>query len=158
MTMLDQKPDFDDLLQILRELYEHKIAFNKVIGLRIESLSVERVRVKFKMQEEFIGNYVYGILHGGVISAVLDATGGIAASIGVLRKMIGHPIENIEKSLTKVGTIDLRVDYLRPGSGNYFTSTGSIMRTGRKVAVARMELHNDQDLLIAVGTGTYIVG
>jgi acyl-coenzyme A thioesterase PaaI-like protein len=32
------------------------------------------------------------------------------------------------------------------------------MRTGKKVAVTRMELHNDEDLLIAVGTGTYIVG
>jgi acyl-coenzyme A thioesterase PaaI-like protein len=32
------------------------------------------------------------------------------------------------------------------------------MRTGRKVAVTRMELKNQEDLLIAVGTGTYIVG
>ena len=156
--MLDQKPNFDELLQILRELYEDKIAFNRVLGLRVETMDKEQVRVKFEMKEEFIGNYVYGILHGGVISSVLDATGGIVASIGVLQKLIGHPIDNIKKSLTKVGTIDLRVDYLRPGSGNYFTSTGSIMRTGRKVTVARMELQNDQNLLIAVGTGTYIVG
>jgi acyl-coenzyme A thioesterase PaaI-like protein len=32
------------------------------------------------------------------------------------------------------------------------------MRTGRKVAVTRMELHNDERVLVAVGTGTYIVG
>jgi len=32
------------------------------------------------------------------------------------------------------------------------------MRAGRRVSVTRMELHNDQDVLIAVGTGTYIVG
>jgi acyl-coenzyme A thioesterase PaaI-like protein len=32
------------------------------------------------------------------------------------------------------------------------------MRTGRKVAVTRMELHNDEGVLVAVGTGTYIVG
>jgi len=32
------------------------------------------------------------------------------------------------------------------------------MRTGKKVTVARMELNNDSNRLIAVGTGTYIVG
>jgi len=60
--------------------------------------------------------------------------------------------------LTKIGTIDLRIDYLRPGKGDYFISRGSIMRAGRRVSVTRMELYNDRDILIAVGTGTYIVG
>jgi acyl-coenzyme A thioesterase PaaI-like protein len=32
------------------------------------------------------------------------------------------------------------------------------MRSGRKVAVVRMEMHNQDDLLVAVGTGTYLVG
>ena len=57
-----------------------------------------------------------------------------------------------------MGTIDLRVDYLRPGLGQWFYATGMVMRSGRKVTVARMELHNDLEKLIAVGTGTYIVG
>ena len=65
---------------------------------------------------------------------------------------------SVGKSLTKIGTIDPCVDYLRPGKGNYFIATGAIMRVGRRVSVTRMELHNDQDVLIAVGTGTYIVG
>jgi len=50
------------------------------------------------------------------------------------------------------------VDYLRPGLGKCFYTTGAIMRNGKKVTVARMELHNDLEKLIAVGTGTYIVG
>jgi acyl-coenzyme A thioesterase PaaI-like protein len=32
------------------------------------------------------------------------------------------------------------------------------MRTGRKVAVTRMELKNSEDIMIAVGTGAYIIG
>ena len=62
------------------------------------------------------------------------------------------------RRIARFGTIDLRVDYLRPGKGTGFISSGSVMRTGRKVAVTRMELRNREDLLIAVGTGTYIVG
>jgi uncharacterized protein (TIGR00369 family) len=156
--MSDEKEYFDKIWKILRELYEHKIPFNKVLGLKIEPLKMEDARIKFEMNDAFIGNYVQGILHGGVISAVLDTTGGLAASLGVLQKMKGQTAEEIGKSLTKIGTIDLRIDYLRPGKGNYFVSTGSIMRAGRRVSVTRMELYNDQDVLIAVGTGTYIVG
>jgi uncharacterized protein (TIGR00369 family) len=157
--MPDKTIDLDDRLQMLRKLYEHKIPFNKILGLEIESLKMENVRIKFEMKDEFIGNFVQGILHGGVISAVLDTSGGLTASLGVLQKMKGHTAEEIGNSLTKIGTIDLRIDYLRPGKGNYFVSTGStIMRAGRRVSVTRMELYNDQDLLIAVGTGTYIVG
>jgi acyl-coenzyme A thioesterase PaaI-like protein len=58
--------------------------------------------------------------------------------------------------IRKAGTIDLRVDYLRPGRGAYFRATSSLMRAGTRVAVTRMELRNDKDLLITVGTGTYI--
>jgi acyl-coenzyme A thioesterase PaaI-like protein len=32
------------------------------------------------------------------------------------------------------------------------------MRSGNKVAVTRMEFFNNKEILIAVGTGTYIVG
>ena len=88
----------------------------------------------------------------------LDVAGGIAAWLGVLKKLQGDPLEEIVERFSKIGTIDLRIDYLRPGRGNYFLATGSILRTGNKVAVTRMELHNDEELLVAVGTGTYIVG
>jgi len=77
---------------------------------------------------------------------------------GMLKKLAQSPMEEIGKRLFNVGTIDLRVDYLRPGRGKYFLATASIMRTGLRVAVIRMQLHNDKKSLIAVGTGTYIVG
>ena len=57
------------------------------------------------------------------------------------------------------GTIDLRVDYLRPGRGERFTATSSpVLRAGNKVAVARVELHNEEQLYIASATATYMVG
>ena len=62
------------------------------------------------------------------------------------------------RMLAKIGTIDLRVDYLRPGRGAYFTAAGRLLRTGNKVAVTRMSFHNDADELQAVGTGTYLCG
>ncbi len=59
-------------------------------------------------------------LHGGVISAGLDAMGGLAvmAAIGA-RHMDEAPDVRLHR-FSKLGTIDLRVDYLRPGIGEYF--------------------------------------
>jgi uncharacterized protein (TIGR00369 family) len=156
--MQKENPSLTEMLKILADIYENKLPFNKVLGLRIDRLEPGNVRVVFDMKPELVGNYVHGVLHGGVVSSVLDATGGIVASIGVVEKRQTKPPDEIARGISKVGTIDLRVDYLRPGLGQRFHATGTVMRSGRKVTVVRMELHNDADKLIAVGTGTYIVG
>ena len=52
----------------------------------------------------------------------------------------------------------MRVDYLRPARGNHFKASAIIMRAGRKVAVTRMELHDDHQRLLAIGTGTFLAG
>ncbi len=156
--MTPQTTDLQKQLQILRNMYEQKIPFNRLLGFRVEAVKTGFVSVRFDMQEDLIGNWVYRILHGGVISSVLDATGGLTAAASILEKMQGQSPKEIEQRISRIGTIDLRVDYLRPGRGEYFRATGTIMRAGNKVAVARMELYNQKDLLIAVGTGTYIVG
>ena len=156
--MQADNPSLADILKILADVYENKLPFNQVLGLRIDRLEPGNVRVVFDMKPELVGNYVHGVLHGGVVSSVLDATGGIVASIGVVEKLQAKPPDEIAQGISKVGTIDLRVDYLRPGLGQSFHANGTVMRSGRKVTVVRMELHNDADKLIAVGTGTYIVG
>jgi uncharacterized protein (TIGR00369 family) len=156
--MTQQNTDPSELLNLVRLFFEEKIPFNKVLGLQIEALDMDEVCLKLVMREELIGNSIRGILHGGVISSVLDVTGGITASMGIIKKYSGSPLDEIEKRFLSIGTIDLRVDFLRPGQGKYFLATGSIMRAGQKIAVIRMQFHNDQDVLIAVGTGTYIVG
>ena len=148
----------EKLLQLLKEITEEKIPFNKLIGMKIETLDLDKIGIRFKMRPELVGNFTRGNLHGGVISSVLDVTGGMVAWTGIMKKMEGQSFDEISERFNKIGTIDIRVDYLRPGLGAYFIATGSTLRTGNKVSVTRMELHNDKGILIAVGTGTYVVG
>ena len=148
----------EKLLQLLKEITEEKIPFNKLIGMKIETLDLDKIGIRFKMRPELVGNFTRGNLHGGVISSVLDVTGGMVAWTGIMKKMEGQSFDEISERFNKIGTIDIRVDYLRPGLGEYFIATGSTLRTGNKVSVSRMELHNDKGILIAVGTGTYVVG
>ena len=148
----------EKLLQLLKEITEEKIPFNKLIGMKIETLDLDKIGIRFEMRPELVGNFTRGNLHGGVISSVLDVTGGMVAWTGIMKKMEGQSFDEISERFNKIGTIGIRVDYLRPGLGEYFIATGSTLRTGNKVSVTRMELHNDKGILIAVGTGTYVVG
>jgi uncharacterized protein (TIGR00369 family) len=148
----------EDMIKLITKVLEEKVPFNRVIGMKLEHMEPGHSQISFKMKDELIGNYVHGILHGGVISATLDVTGGLTAFLGVLDTMKEKTFEESAKRFAKIGTIDLRVDYLRPGKGKLFTASGSVLRTGNRVAVTRMELHNEEDLLIALGTGTYIIG
>jgi len=148
----------EKLLQLLKKITEEKIPFNKLIGMKIETLDLDKIGIRFEMSPELVGNFTRGNLHGGVISSVLDVTGGMVAWTGIMKKMEGQSFDEISERFNKIGTIDIRVDYLRPGLGAYFIATGSTLRTGNKVSVTRMELHNDKGILIAVGTGTYVVG
>jgi uncharacterized protein (TIGR00369 family) len=93
-----------------------------------------------------------------VISSLLDVAGGAMALIGAFERHQHLPAGERMARLAKLGTIDLRVDYLRPGRGQAFTATAVLLRSGNKVAVVRTELHSDDGTLVAVGTGTYLCG
>lgn len=147
-----------EMLDLLKDIYEQSMPFNRLLGIRITSLTAAEIEVRIDMREELVGNFIREILHGGVISSVLDLTGGIVASVELLKHMEGLEMEELGKRMARIGTIDMRVDYLRPGKGQYFTATGSILRKGSKVAVVRTELCNEEKVLIAAGTGTYLVG
>lgn len=133
--------------------------FNKFLGLRVDEVALEQVQISFDKKPEHIGNFVRQTLHGGVISAVLDTTGGLVAFVHRAERLEGQPEKVQRETLARIGTIDLRVDYLEAAHGDSFRATGRMMRAGGRVAVARMELYDAEDeTLVAVGTGTYIIG
>ncbi|MEJ5989956.1 thioesterase family protein [Ramlibacter sp. PS3R-8] len=141
----------------LKHIFEEKIVFNSVIGLKIQVLRPERVAGSIAMKHELIGHYAFSRLHGGVISAGLDAMGGLAvmAAIGA-RHMDEAPAQRLER-FGKLGTIDLRVDYLRPGVGDRFELEAEVLRLGSRVASTRMEFRGPNGKLLATGAGAYII-
>ena len=80
------------------------------------------------------------------------------ALIGACERLNELPVAERMARLARLGTIDLRIDYLRPGRGMSFIASAVPLREGNKVAVVRSELHNQDGVLIAVGTGTYLCG
>ena len=128
--------------------------FFKLLGVKYEMLDGGNLSIRISMREELQGSSD-GPLHGGVVASMLDIIGGTVTALGIRQDIENLPPEEQARKMKSVSTIDLRVDYLRSAKGQAFTATGSLLRSGRKLAVARMELRNEEDILIAVGTGTY---
>jgi uncharacterized protein (TIGR00369 family) len=141
----------------LVELFEHRITFNEVLGLKIDSVRAGDVRARFAMKPELVGHYTYGRLHGGVISSVLDAMGGLALMAAIGEHHGAEDAAQVLHRFARMGTIDLRVDFLRPGLGEHFIATGTVTRLGGRVGSTQMRLVNDSGTLIATAAAAYVV-
>lgn len=147
----------DEFVTGLRAIFEEKIVFNRVLGLQIVELRPDRAVGRIAMKPELVGHYAYNRLHGGVVSAGLDAMGGLAvmAAIGA-RHMDEPPAQRLHR-FSKLGTIDLRIDYLRPAIGEDFELRAEVLRLGSRVASTRMEFLGAEGRLLCAGAGAYII-
>lgn len=141
---------------ILETFFHNK--FTDLIGMQFEINSADDFCIKFASSENVIGNSITNILHGGVIASVLDVMGGFTVLVNLCEKYADLPSDEFIIKISKMATIDLRVDYLRPGRGSSFIATGNMLRLGNKIAVCSMELHNNSGSFISSGTATYYVG
>ncbi len=141
----------------LTDLFERHITFNQTLGLIVESAQSPEPRIRIAMRPELIGHFLHGRLHGGVISATLDAMGGFALMVAIGEKHADETAAQVLHRFAKMGTIDLRVDYLRPGVGEHFIASAEVTRLGGRIGSTQMRLANDQGTLIATGSAAYVI-
>jgi uncharacterized protein (TIGR00369 family) len=78
--------------------------------------------------------------HGGVIATLIDLTGHAAVAVKVGRM---------------APTIDLRIDYLRPSTGEGIIARARLLKIGRMLARVDIDVTDTQGRLIAVGRGSF---
>ncbi|MBV9890226.1 MAG: thioesterase family protein [Rhizobacter sp.] len=116
------EPEF---VAALTELFEERIPFNAVLGLRIDSLARDGVAGHLAMRPELIGHYAHQRLHGGVISATLDAMAGLAvmAAIGARFALRGEVLRlGSRVATTRMEFADPDGKLLATGSSAYIVS------------------------------------
>ncbi len=141
----------------LKSIFEEKIVFNQVLGLKVISLHPDGVVGRIDMKPDLVGHYAYNRIHGGVISAGLDAMGGLAVMAALGAKHMDESPEQRLHRFGKLGTIDLRIDYLRPGIGSHFELRANVLRLGSRVATTRMEFLGPDGTIMSAGAAAYIV-
>ena len=156
MKELSDRVYFNQLVEFM----ERGIPFNRFLGLRVDHLEEGQVTLRLPFRDEFIGDPGRPALHGGTISMLVDTAGGAA-------------VFSAAEPGDKVSTIDLRVDYLRPGAAADLVAAATVIRIGNRVGVARIKVWqkrsagNESDeatvggseerALIAEATGVYSV-
>ena len=142
----------------IADLFERRIVFNGFLGFRLEPRGAGgEARIGFRMRDELVGHFLHGRLHGGAISSVLDAVGGLAVVWAIADRHAHEGVGGIMERFRHLGTVDLRVDYLRQGVGTRFVASGETVRLGRRLAATAMRLANGDGTLIATGNATYVV-
>jgi uncharacterized protein (TIGR00369 family) len=133
------------------------IPFNRMLGLTLEHLDQEHVIMHFDMKPELIGNFLHGILHGGVTSSVLDMAGGMLVMASAVYKSEDKSPEKLASVVGKCSTIDLQISYVSPGRGERFIAKAWLIKSGNKICFTRMALYSQDDTLVATGNGTYLM-
>jgi uncharacterized protein (TIGR00369 family) len=127
-----------ELLRIMTE----EVPFNRLLGIRGESAEPGRCVLALPVRAEHTGDPRRPALHGGVISALIDTAGGVAAWSALPP---GH----------SVSTVDLLVDYLEPGDvAGTLRAHAELVRRGNRVCHVRIRV-SQGEVLVAEGRAVY---
>jgi len=151
----------DELLAKIDTVFTKDMPFMKQFSAKTEHFDTQNVRLQFTMSECLIGNTMSKILHGGAISSMLDTVGGMLTMAAVFNKHLEDPVEKQMQRVARTSTVNLMINFLRPGSGNpgdYFIAEANLVRCGSRITVCELALKNQKDVVLATGTGTYMNG
>lgn len=117
-------------------------AFHRMIGLRLEKADAEAgiavLRQPYSPNLSIFPDT--GVYHGGVIAALIDVAGAVACGLSLGRPTL---------------TANFRVDFLRSPAKVDLIATGRLVRSGRTIAVADVEISDDEGQVYAIGRGTF---
>ena len=146
--MADSDPEFTFDLATLNEAFREYVPHNKALGLTLVEATGEPAiaRMRLPYDARFVGNPETGVLHGGVITTLMDATCGAS----VFFKL---------RAAVSVATLDLRIDYLKPGLPNRDVfARAECFKTTRNVAFVRaLAFHDTPEDPIAAAAGTFML-
>lgn len=150
---LGTKVDLSVVLSQLVQVFNSSpyLAHNQMIMRVVD----DQIEGYIEMKPNLIGNISFQILHGGVAATLLDSIGGIVAMGELYRLAEPDQMAETLKKVSRLATVDMRVDYLSPGRGQFFIAKAEVLRMGRKGCTMRMSMLNDEGKAIAVGIASY---
>jgi uncharacterized protein (TIGR00369 family) len=150
---LGSKVDIDVVLKQLCKAFNSSPYFqHNGMTMRVVEGQIEGY---IEMQPYMIGNVAFQILHGGVAATLLDSIGGIVAMGELYKRAPAEQLADTIKKVSRLATVDMRVDYLAPGRGQYFIARAETLRLGRKGCTMRMTMVNDENKAIATAIASY---
>ncbi|NWG46980.1 MAG: PaaI family thioesterase [Alphaproteobacteria bacterium] len=122
------------------------IPHGRALGIRCTGIEEGRARLEMPYRADLVGDPETGVLHGGVITTLLDTVSGLAALSALDR-------------LRSMATLDLRIDYMRPASPEETVfAEAHCYRLTRSVAFVRgLAHHGDPEAPIAASSASFML-
>lgn len=115
--------------------------FGSFLGMEFKIIEAGNVVYSLTVREDHLATPHSA--HGGVLSALLDATLGVGALSAVCEE---------DKV---VATVEMKVSFFRPVFlGDQLTATSSILKKGNRILFTEAEIHNQKNELVAKASGT----
>jgi len=126
--------------QLLKHAIENMMPANKILGLNIVEVTVGSVHIHVPFKEEFIGDFLQGRWHGGILAAIADTAGGIAGAT------------TLHSDKDRLNTVDMRIDYLHAAIKTDIYAKARIIKNGKtiiKVDVALFQNEKEEPVALA---------
>jgi len=119
--------------------------YSRELGLRLHEVEPDWCVIKVLPDERLVGNPASGVVHGGVITALLDSCYGLAIFV------------KLDK-LRPMAKLDLRIDYLKPATPGREILGGAVCyKLGHELAFVRgAAYHDSPDDPIATSSGIFM--
>lgn len=125
----------DELQAVIRSS-----AFDNWMELTVQALDADTLTMHLPFRPEIVGTPKVNRLHGGVVGSLIDAAAGYLI---------------ISKLNKRVSTVNLVIDYLRPGHGE-MRAVARLVKLGRKICNVAVEVTGSDGKLCATGRVTLL--
>jgi len=135
-----------ELVERFDQGFAQAVPHNRALGMRIVDLDAQGCVAELPYDARLVGDPESGVLHGGAITALMDATCGAAIFLAM-----GRPV--------RIATLDLRIDYLKRASpGRSVVCRAECYKQTRSVAFTRAIAHlGDAQDPIASAVGSFMI-
>jgi uncharacterized protein (TIGR00369 family) len=121
--------------------------YGHISGLRLDSAAMGEAWTNLPYRPVFVGDAERGVLHGGVITAMVDESCGMAVQLAL-------------DSMRTIATLDLRIDYQRPAMAGLDIRAHSICtRVTRSIAFVRCTAYQEsEEDPVATAAACFMIG
>lgn len=133
--------------QLTKAIETRRSVYGFISGLRLDRAAPGEAWSTLPYRPVFVGDTETGVLHGGVVTAMLDETCGMAVQLAL-------------DGTRAIATLDLRIDYLKPATPGLDIKAHSLCyRVTRSIAFVRSTAYQEsEDDPVATATACFMIG
>lgn len=120
--------------ELIKKAIEEYMPANKIFGLRVLEINPGYAHIHVPFKQDFIGDFMQGRWHGGILASIADTAGGVAGATC------------LQSPQDRLNTIDMRIDYLHAAAVSQdIDAKAQVIKNGKTIIKVDIQLFQNQD-------------